>query len=242
MTPRFAFLFPPKRERTMKKITLFSTSLLVLTLLAAGPPDAGSQQTSPKTVSIPVKFRYSVSFVCGQAQEPKPCVEFRDIQGRTSWLCPESSVPAGANGAPVVRGLYATAVNVHNPALPRGTNDGTVIFAKKVAVALPWQKSGPVSRFQRAVLKSNHAFEIDCEEIAAMYLNSVPGGTSAPPPFPVFLKGFVVVMSPVELDVTAVYSSRQLGGGGSTVDVEVIEARNQEAVVQAYLPADKGAD
>jgi hypothetical protein len=145
-------------------------------------------------------------------------------------------VPAGANGAQVVQGLYATAINVHNPGLPKGTDDGTVIFAKKVAVALPWQKSGPVSHFERAILKSNRAFEIDCEEIAAMFMNSVPGGASTPPPFPVFLKGFLVIMSPVELDVTAVYTGRPSDSGVSTIDVEVIEPRKQEGVVEADIP------
>jgi len=76
-------------------------------------------------------------------------------------------VPAEANGAQLVRGLYATAINVHNPMLPKTSDLGTVAFGKKMAVALPWQKSGPVSRFERAILKSNHAFEIDCEEIMA---------------------------------------------------------------------------
>ena len=69
-----------------------------------------------------------------------------------------------------------------------------------------------------------------------MVLNAVPGGggTGTPPPFPIFLKGFLVVMSPVELDVTAVYTSR--GGDASTIDVEVIEPRKQEGVIEADSP------
>lgn len=212
------------------------SGLLVLTFLAAAAPDVWSQKTNPTTVTIPARFRYSVKFVCGQSQEPKPCIEYREGSGNTHWICPDSTVPAGANGAQVVRGLYATAINVHNPTLPRGTNDGTVVFAKKVAVALPWQKSGPVSHFERAILKSNHAFEIDCEEIAAIFLKTFPGGTGTPPPFPVFLKGFLVIMSPAELDVTAVYSSRY--NGTSTIDVEIIEFRKQDGVIQADIPSD----
>jgi len=220
---------------------LFVSGLVALTLVAAGVPDVWSQQPNPTTVKIPVKFRYSVKFVCGQSQEPRPCLEYREgTENVSHWICPESTVPAGANGAQVVRGLYATAINVHNPALPKSGDDGTVVFAKKVAIALPWQKSGPVSHFERAVLKPNHAFEIDCEEIAAMFLNSVPGGTSTPPPFPVFLKGFLVIMSPAELDVTAVYTARDVGV--STIDVEVIEPRKQEGVIQADVPADIPSD
>lgn len=207
---------------------LLVSGLAALTLLAAGAPDVESQQRLPTTVKIAAKFRYSVKFVCGQSQEPRPCTEFRDGTGSTSWICPESTVPAGANGAQVVGGLYATAINVHNPALPKPPNDGTVVFAKKAAFALPWQKSGPVSPFEMAVLKANRAFEVDCEEIAAIYRDPVPQGTSTPPPFPVFLKGFLVIMSPVELDVTAVYSSRPLDSGTSTMDVDVIEPRKQK--------------
>jgi hypothetical protein len=221
---------------------LFVSGLVALTLVAAAAHGVWSQEPNPTTVKIPVKFRYSVKFVCGQAQEPKPCLEYREggDSENVKWICPDSTVPAGANGAQVVRGLYATAINVHNPALPKPPGDGAVVFAKKAAIALPWQKSGPVSHFERAVLKGNHAFEIDCEEIAAMFLNSVPGGTDTAPPFPVFLKGFLVIMTPAELDVTAVYTARDVGV--STIDVEVIESRKQEGVVEAYIPADIPSD
>ena len=221
----------------------FVSGLLALTLVAAGAPYVWSEEPNPTTVWIPVKFRYSVKFVCGQPQEPKPCIKFREVEGDIlRWVCPDSTVPAGANGAQVVRGLYATAINVHNPVLPKTSDPGTVAFGKRVAIAFPWQKSGPVSNFERAILKANHAFEIDCEEIAAMFLDSVPGGTGTLPPFPVFLKGFLVIMSPAELDVTAVYTARPLDGGVSTIDVEVIEPRKQEGVIQADIPADIPSD
>jgi hypothetical protein len=202
---------------------LFVSSLLVLALLIVAVPGIDAQQPPP--VNINAKFRYSVKFVCGQAPEPKPCVEFRDGSGNSSWICPPSTVPAAANGAQVVRGLYATAINVHNPAL------NTAVFAKKVAFAFPGQKSGPVSRFERAILEPDHAFEIDCEEIAAKFSTSAV-------PFPVFLKGFLVIMSPVELDITAVYTARPLDGGVSTMDVEVIQPRKQGRLVVADIPSD----
>jgi len=217
---------------------LFVSGLVSLALLVVVAPDVWSQQRDQTTAKIPAKFRYSVKFVCGQSQELKPCIEYRDGSGNTGWSCPEGTVPAGANGAQVVRGLYATAINVHNPRFPNPPDDGTVAFAKKVAFALPWQKSGPVSSFERAILKPNHAFEVDCEEIAEIYQDLVPRGTGTPPPFPVFLKGFLVIMSPADLDVTAVYSSRPLDSGTSTIDVEVIEPRKQEGMVEAHIPSD----
>jgi len=134
--------------------------LVGLTLLAAGAPDVWSEEPNPTTVWIPVKFRYSAKFVCGQSQEPKPCVQYRGAGDpkNVKWSCPESTVPAEANGAQLVRGLYATPINVHNPMLPETSDLGTVAFGKKVAVALPWQKSGPVSRFERAILKYSQRY------------------------------------------------------------------------------------
>jgi len=222
------------------KTKLFVFSLLGLLFLAVGVPESDAQQPPTPPVKINAKFRYSVKFVCGQAAEPKPCREFRDVSGNVFWDCPGSTVPAAANGAQVVRGLYATAINVSNPAAPRGTESGTAVFAKKLAIALPWQTSGPVSRFERAILEADHAFEIDCEEIAVKF-SRPSSDSSTPVPFPVFLKGFLLILSPVELDITAVYTARG-DGGVSTMDVEVIQPRKQEQVVVADIPTEIPSD
>jgi hypothetical protein len=50
--------------------------------------------------------------------------------------------------------------------------------------------------------------------------------------------GFLVIMSPVELDVTAVYTARPLDGGVSTMDVQVMEPRRQGGAVAAEIPVD----
>jgi hypothetical protein len=47
-------------------------------------------------------------------------------------------------------------------------------------------------------------------------------------------------MSPAELDVTAVYTSR--GTDASTMDVEVIEPRKQDGVVEADIPPEIPSD
>jgi len=216
------------------KAKLFVFSLLGLLFLAVGAAQLDAQRPSTPPVKINAKFRYSVKFVCGQAAEPKPCTEFREGNGEVHWICPGSTVPAAANGAQVVSGLYATAINVSNPAVPRGTESGTAVFAKRFAIALPWQNSGPVSRFERAILEADHAFEIDCEEIAAKF-SRPSSDSSTPAPFPIFLKGFLVILSPVELDITAVYTARGVSGV-STMDVEVIQPRKQEQVVLADIP------
>lgn len=218
----------------MKTKLSVSCALMTVAALAVGTPGMAEQPTSPATVRINAKFRYAVKFVCGQAPEPKPCTEFRDGSGNVSWICPPSTVPAAANGAQVVRGLYATAINVHNPALAPRTGEANVaVFAKSVAIAFPGQVAGPVSRFERAILEPNHAFEIDCEEIAEKFQTP---DTTGPGGFPVFLKGFVQIMSPVELDVTAVYTARPLDAGVSTLHVDVIQPRKHEQAVVADIP------
>jgi len=239
---RVVFIRRERRQKNMKSKRLVSV-LLSLGFLTAAAQHVWAQQPTPTRVTIPVKFSYSVKFVCGQPQEPSPCTTFRSgNSGRVRWICPDATVPAGANGAQAVKGLYATAINVHNPALQTSSDPGAVVFAKQVAIALPWQQAGPVSQFEAAILNSNEAFEVDCEEIAATYLNSVPVDTSTPPPFPEFLKGFLVIMSPTELDVTAVYTARPLSGGVSAMDVQVIYSRKQEGVIQANVPPGPPSD
>jgi hypothetical protein len=112
-------------------------------------------------------------------------------------------VPATATAGVVAPGRYFTAINVHNP------QTQTVSFRKKVAVALPKQQPGPVSQFVAATLGPDQAFEIDCPDIRDI-LGPVPINTA-------FLKGFVVIQSPVELDIVAVYTA-----SGSTGQVETL--------------------
>src|SRR5262250_1218442 len=56
-------------------------------------------------------------------------------------------------------GVYFTAINVHNP-----QKEG-LAFRKKVAIALPSEKPGPVSKFFEAKLGPDEALEIDCPDI-----------------------------------------------------------------------------
>jgi hypothetical protein len=114
-----------------------------------------------------------------QAQQP-PAFEYA-----VKFVC-----GAANRNAPVVAlGTYFTAINVHNP------SKDSVKFVKKIAVALPGQKAGPVSKFVDAALKPDEAFEIDCPDI---YKISEQRG---------FLKGFVVIQSPSELDIVGVYTA-----------------------------------
>jgi hypothetical protein len=121
------------------------------------------------------------------------------FQYAVKFVCGRS--PANAQVTPpVAPGFYFTAINVHNP------NPGPIEFRKKFAQALPNQKAGRVSRLFPASLKEDEAFEVDCPEISRG-LDIRPG---------VFVKGFVVFQTELEIDVVAVYTTAASAIGNVT--------------------------
>jgi Concanavalin A-like lectin/glucanases superfamily len=110
-------------------------------------------------------------------------------------------------GDAVARGVYFTAINVHNPSRT------TVRLRWKVAVARPGAKAGPVSRYFEARLGPDEALEIDCPDI--MKRTKVRD----------FLKGFVVINCGLELDVVAVYTAGAERGQVATLHTERVPPR-----------------
>jgi hypothetical protein len=117
------------------------------------------------------------------------CVQF---QYAVKFVCGE----ADERGI-VAPGQYFTAINIHNPSSTR-----PVKFQWKIAIAPPGVKGGPISKFFDAGLKPDQALEIDCPDIT----RRSPGVEFKP------LKGFVVILSPCELDVVAVYTAQAKRG------------------------------
>ena len=113
-----------------------------------------------------------------------------------------------SDGKVVAPGTYLTAVNVHNP------SEKTVGFRKKVAIALPGQKAGQVSKFFDSKIGPDEALEIDCVDIFKLTQSNLN-----------FLKGFVVIESEVELDVVAVYTAAGAAGQVETLQVERVSPR-----------------
>jgi hypothetical protein len=142
-------------------------------------------------------------------------------------------VPGGQEDVklPLPTGRYHTVINVHNPALK-----GDAVFFKKVVVASasPYrgaQHPGESTGFCRTGLEANHAFEIDCPEIRNRTKLPIGGGA--------YIDGFVVIMSPSELDVVAVYTVRATGQGGgqiSSLQVLPITGREQRELFPLLLP------
>jgi hypothetical protein len=142
-----------------------TTSILLAAAAAAllaGPGPAAAQPTPLRNFFT----EYAVKFVCGGAQAFESRPVFLD-------------------------GLYATAVNVHNPGDP-------VTLERKVAVAT-LREGGSISGFVRLPLGRDQAIEFSCEDILAQARLDPRS----------FHTGFLVIHTPPrqELDVVAVYTA-----------------------------------
>jgi hypothetical protein len=110
-------------------------------------------------------------------------------------------------------GRYNTAINVHNP------RSRSVTFKRKAVVAVSESDNeAPDSAFKEVTLKSDHAVEIACNDILSSFcpINGEVCVELA------FFRGFVVIKSPVKLDVIAVYTASSSEGQVS-IDVETIK-------------------
>jgi Clostridial hydrophobic W len=107
-----------------------------------------------------------------------------------------------SSGNPLPIGNYKTKVNIHNP-----SRCECVTFRWKVALGLPHLKVGKISDFSDATLCADEAFEITYDDI----------------------EGWVVIETPSELDVVAVY-----GTSGKTAGP--INAFHTERVAPRCLP------
>lgn len=130
------------------------------------------------------------------------------------FICGKSS------GEVLAPGVYFTAINVHNPAY------SPVYFRKKIAIALPGEKPGPVSKLFDARLGPDEALEIDCPDIR----QHIQPDTD-------FFKGFVILESEAELDVVAVYTASGATDQVETMHMERVWPRRREAGLPDLVPA-----
>jgi hypothetical protein len=121
---------------------------------------------------------------------------------------------------PVEPGSYATAINVHNPS-PREA----VTFVKKAILLFSetevmkegvYEVPKPPSERIEAQLGPDYGMEIDGRDIRQKLLKGQA------PAAPQFIKGWVVIESPLPLDVVAVYTVRAPNGGVSIAIDRVI--------------------
>jgi len=128
---------------------------------------------------------------------------------------------------PLAQGQYFTSINVHNP------RSAVVRFRYKVAVTGPNVAQGPIVGFFPALLERDGALRIDCNRIRQL----------VPPPFANPADVFVIIQTPVDVDVVAVYTAAAPGTGGvnvTTMDVERVFARRTLIMPGAPGPIDSG--
>lgn len=129
----------------------------------------------------------------------------------------------------VVKGMYATAINIHNP------NVATVAFKKMAVIALAERKGvGSISTIVNEDLMGDRAMYVDCKDIRSLFPVTVT--------LPAHIEGFLVISVPysgttaVELDVWAKYTARHnksavSGADPVNTDVEsinVVEVRGKK--------------
>ncbi|MDB4951509.1 MAG: hypothetical protein JWM27_4158 [Gemmatimonadetes bacterium] len=112
--------------------------------------------------------------------------------------------PDGGPAAPqlLAPGRYFTAINVRN------RSADSITIRKRFALALPLERTGKVSPAATAPMGPGQALTIACPDI-----RDHAGVTGAG-----LVEGFAVIESPVELDITAVYTAG--AGTVTTMDVE----------------------
>jgi len=186
--------------------------------------DATSRTIKPP----PPPLNYPTPILPGVVDSSRPCKEYQYAAKLVTGIMP----PQSDLGVVVAPGAYLTAVNVHNPSTCR-----TVTFRWKVAVARPVdQPFGAITRFQKVTLRPDQAVEIDSQNVA----RALGVGLN------VFVKGYVVLESPCELDAVAVYTGGAAGPAGhpanlAVLDVERVPARRICACQDLSLDLSTGA-
>jgi hypothetical protein len=143
---------------------------------------------------------------------PPPFTEYA-----AKYTCGRVRPSAAGGDADAVVGVYATAINIHNPQA-----DTQVPFVKKIVVANPEGQGPGRIVVRRDTLGPDQAERVDCPVIFGL-LTITPG---------THVEGFVVLEIPanpsqpqLSLDVVGVYSVRPSTGEASSLDVVVYSSK-----------------
>jgi hypothetical protein len=129
----------------------------------------------------------------------------------------------GGFGDALAPGRYKTVINIHNP------TERKIQITRKFALAIhPEETLSPftITPYKSLTLAPDQAVAYSCLDIANFYcpIDGVCVDFIA-------IDGFLVVNSPVELDVVAVYTAHPTGGEVSTLDTETIAGRRMPKTI-----------
>lgn len=124
----------------------------------------------------------------------------------------------------LAKGIYRTIINIHNPASKK------ITVAAKVALSTQMgSEPGPfnVTPFKGITLQPDGAVGVNCFDIAGYFcpINGVCVDFA-------FLEGFLVVKSPVPLDMVGVYTARPVEGEVQSIDVETVQSKRIHDIVK----------
>lgn len=209
----------------MKKLTFLTAVILIALCLGTGSALAGSWGNIPLPSGTQDNDQlsiYSAKFICGHS------------------LAGPQDVPA------VVRGVYLTAINIHNPN-PRAVELATQVVPTKLNagdthLTGPQPPRGPIFRTE---LVSGGAIEWDCQTLQNWFDEAE---------LPFFAKGFLMIVSDgagtrrnTPLNVVGVYSSVTLPVSPITVanpnrTLAVVEVKGRELKFTAPTADDHHED
>ncbi len=132
------------------------------------------------------------------------------------------------NDGELANGVYRTVINVHNP------NENRVAVAAKVVLPQPVGASPSdlnVTPFKQNIVGPNAGIQFTCGTVAGFFCPIDLNGAPVCIDF-AYIDGFVVLYSPAELDVTAVYTARPREGEVTTMDVEQSQARKISKTIE----------
>ena len=188
-----------KKWLPLAALAVLAAAASLAVLVSSATAQSPIQPTVPPAVPVGKTFSYAAKFTCGLVPQNRVPLDPRQA---TAEFPPTELPLKPAN--------YATDINVHNPQFK-----ATVLWKKAVLsgwIGIPGAAGGatsePEQRFDGGKyfpvqLPPDGAFSVDCADIVKVL--HPPG----PSPYPSFITGFVVINSPVELDVTAVYTSER---------------------------------
>jgi hypothetical protein len=128
-------------------------------------------------------WSYSAKFLCGT-------------------ISPLATAPQLGN--PLVPGVYLTAINIRNYNFK-----SFVILKKAVETKSEFEQPGKIGSLFPVDLVAGGGLEVDCNDI--IFLLCGPLNPNAPPCVDLttqFIKGFVAIESPLDLDVVGVYTAK----------------------------------
>jgi hypothetical protein len=160
---------------------------------AASAPNRASEAPAAQVITFPVAsnyyWSYAVKFVCGL--QPG-----QNAAGQTQ------------PGEPVVKpGNYATEINIHNYTYREVPLRKKIVLLVKDTqpIGREPESQGPIA-FDRIVLKPDYATMDDCNRIWQLLNPNVPLPAVMP-----LMVGYLVIISPLDIDVDAVYTAEVPG-------------------------------